>query len=107
MEPLPCGHPRFERKHGFVGPGAGLLERLVGFGIHEDIVEHVVVHLARGGAVAHVEAGAQVHPFAIIFGELELAVAGVLRSVGGRRGRGLVEGQQRNESYSDEQCEFG
>ncbi len=71
------GAAHFENEHRFVGPGAGFNKFLVRLRIHEDVVEHVVAHL-HAGRVAHVESGGEVDPFAIIFGKLELRVAGVL-----------------------------
>jgi hypothetical protein len=99
------GAADFEDQHGFVGPGAGLEEGFVRFGIDEDVVEHVVIGCLRVGVVAHVEAGGEVDPFAIVFGELELAVVGVLDDRGGcRGGRGCGE---RGEKDCGESCCFG
>ena len=69
----------FENEHGFVGPGSGGEEGFVGLGIDEDVVEHVVIGRLLGGAVAHVEAGGEVDPVAVVLGTLELGVGGVLR----------------------------
>jgi hypothetical protein len=101
------GAADFEDKHGFVGPRAGLQESLVGFGIHKNIIEHVVVHI-HGGGVAHVEASGDVDPLAIVGGETELAVGGVRGGVGGEC-RLAVSREGRPDGYRDydEQNRFG
>ena len=64
--------------------------------IDEDVVEHVMAHLHGVGVVAHVEPGGEVYPFAIVFGELELSVGGIFRTVESDCGVTLwMEGQSR------------
>ena len=89
-----------EHDHGLVGPGAGFDEGLVGFGVDEDVVEHVVAGHLHAGGIAHVEAGGQVDPFAVVPGKVELAVGGVDR---GWCVRGIALGDGEGESEGAEQ----
>ena len=78
-----------EDEGGLVGPDAGFEERGVGFGVDEDAAEHVVRRVGAG-RVAHVEAGGEIDPLAIVRRELELVGGGVR----GARGRLVVGGRQ-------------
>jgi hypothetical protein len=102
---LAFGAAAFENEHGFVGPSAGLEESLVGLAVDENVVKHVVVHIHRG-VVAHIEAGGEVDPFAIVLGKTELAFARVLRA-GTRRGiRVQTESCDGEENRSAEERDF-
>jgi hypothetical protein len=97
----------FENEHGFVWPRAGFLESLIRLGIHENVVEHVMVH-GHGWVVAHVEAGGEVDPFAVVGGEMQLAVGGVGGLVGARRrGTRAERADNREGDYAGQDEFFG
>ena len=78
------GPANLEDKHSFIGPGTGFEKGLVGFGVHKDVVEHVMVSRLRTRAIAHIETRRQINPLAVVFRKPELAVSGIFRTGSGR-----------------------
>src|SRR5579859_4823194 len=67
----------FLHQNGAVGPGAGGQEALVGGGIDEHIIQHVMRHLHAAFRIVHVETGAQEYPTSIVGGEDQVPLGGV------------------------------
>ncbi len=66
----------FEHQHGAFGPVSGGEEGMVGGGVYEDVIEHVVVGIF-GSGVGHVDARAEEDPLVVV-GDDEGAIGGVL-----------------------------
>src|SRR4051812_19251018 len=83
MDPLLCAW-RPSRTMTVLSPGSGCEKAPVGFGIDEDVVEHGGrgAHVHGLGRIAHVDAGSEIDPFAVVRGREHIAVFGVRGAYG-------------------------